>query len=437
MHRFCLFLALLLTLSPSTSAQTPEPAPGTVYREYALTMDGNNWRVTDPNAVEHHDGAADFLPNPVLELDVERLEGATRAELLIDRWGGHVGTQGLQLRFNENAWIDLPTLSTTPEGSDPSCYLFQDNPIVEVPLTHLQEGINTLEGMSGNQDCHGFNWGQWGWYGVVLRVYYDEDAPHPLGRIVSPQSGAVLSENPVIEVEAYDTTGAGIDRIDVLAYYEGYDEDGDGLFADWHGHLHYADLSGHVGSLVGPPLQEVPYSFRWDTRYVPDQAEGDVRLIARIRDTEGRWYVTEPVEGLSLKREGATVRFVPPQDVPEAFWVRDGDQEASRLLIPDDYDPTQVEEVALHLRTWNGHNHGTGTLTRVGDWTGALPGIDHNYAYTIYPLPPEALKPGETEVGFHSETHHHGVELLWPGPALTIRYRTADRTSSEDRLPED
>ena len=436
MHRFCLLIALLLALAPLANAQTPEPPPGAVYREYALTMHGDDWRVTDPDAVERHERAAAFLPNPVLELDVDDLEGATRAELLIDRWGGHVGTQGLQLRLNGNAWIDLPPLSTTPEGADPSCYLFQDNPVVEVPLEHLREGTNTLEGTSGDQDCHGFGWGQWGWYGALLRVYYDATTPHPLGRIAKPEPGAVLGENPTIEVEAWDTTGAGIDRIDVLAYYEGYDEDGDGQFADWHSHVHYADLAGHVGSVVRPPLQEAPYAFRWDTRYVPDQAEGDVRLVARIRDTEGRWYVTEPVENLSLERESVAVRFVPPADVPEAFWVRDGDREASRLRLPRDYDPARVEEVALHLRTWNGHNHGTGALTRVGDWTGALPGIDHNYAYTIHPLPPEALKPGENEVAFHSETHHHGVELLWPGPALTIRYRTAEGSASEGRSSE-
>ena len=421
-------LAVLFALAPLARGQTSapptsEPPPGAVYHEYALMMHGNDWRVTDPNAVEHHENAADFLPNPVLELDVERLEGAMRAELLIDRWGGHVGTQGLQLRFNENAWIDVPLLATTPGGADPSCYLFQDNPVVEIPLEHLQEGTNTLEGTSGNQDCHGFDWGQWGWYSAILRVYYDDRTPHPMGRIVSPEPGAALGENPVIEVEAYDTTGAGIRRIDVLAYYEGYDEDGDGQFADWHGHLHYDDLSGHVGTLVRPPLQKTPYVIRWDTRYVPDQPEGTVKLVARIQDTEGRWYVTEAVEGLSLERENATVRLVPPQDVPEAFWVRDGGRSASRLHLPDDYDPARVEEVALHLRTWNGHNHGTGTLARIGDWTGALPGIDHNYAYTIYPLPPETFQPGENEVAFHSETHHHGVELLWPGPALTIRYR--------------
>ena len=434
MTRFALLLALLAPTTPAL-AQTSEPPPGAVYREYALTMDGAAWRVTDPDAVERHERAADFLPNPVLELDVETLEGATRAELLIDRWGGHVGTRGLQIRFNENAWIDLPLLSTTPEGADPSCYLFQDNPTVEVPLAHLREGANALEGTSGDQGCHGFGWGQWGWYGAILRVYYDEGAPHPTGRIASPEPGAALGEHPTVEVEAYDTTGAGIARIDVLAYYTGYDEDGDGHFADWHGHLHYADLGGHVGSLVRPPLQEAPYAVRWDTRYVPDQPDGDVRLVARIQNTDGVWFVTEPVEGLSLRREGTSVRLVPPSDVPEAFWVRDGGRSASRLRLPDDYDPARVEEVALHLRTWNGHNHGTGTLARVGDWTGALPGIDHNYAYTIHPLPPEALRPGENEVAFHSETHHHGVELLWPGPALTIRYRT-DSDSSETRSSE-
>ena len=165
-----------------------------------------------------------------------------------------------------------------------------------------------------------------------------------------------------------------------------------------------------------------------------------MRHDTAVRDGSAKGFPAGPLRHVvervappaGVIRQGAP----PPADVPEAFWVRDGDREASRLRLPRDYDPARVEEVALHLRTWNGHNHGTGALTRVGDWTGALPGIDHNYAYTIHPLPPEALKPGENEVAFHSETHHHGVELLWPGPALTIRYRTAEGNTSEGRSSE-
>lgn len=418
-----LFLLATLLAAP---AWAQEPPPGSVYREYALTMSGNDWRVTDPDATKQHDGAADFLPNPVLELEVGDLGGAVRAELVIDRWGGHVGTQGQQLRLNGNAWMDLPLPTTMPDGVDPTCYLFQDNPVMEIPLDQLQEGTNTLEGASGDQGCYGFGWGQWGWYGALLRVYYNDDKPHPTGRIVSPAPGAQLGEHPVVEVEAQGGPGGGVTRVDVLAYYDGYDEDGDGHFTDWHGHLHYATLSGHVGTLDRPPLQDAPYAFRWNTRYVPDQPGGGVRLVARIRDYSGLWFVTDVVDSLSLIRENATVRLVPPADVPEVFWVRDGAENTSRLHLPEGYAPEQVEEAALHVRTWNGYNHGAGTLMRIGDWQGALPGIDHNFAYTIHPVPPGALQPGANDVHVRSDDEHHGVEFLWPGPALTLRMQKVE-----------
>lgn len=108
------------------------PQPGEVYREYAVHNGGNrDWRVTDPQA--RAPGAHEFLPNPVLELEIGDLQHAVRAEALLDRWGGHLRTTDKRIRFNGNAWLRVPELTTTP-GGRAEYYYSQDNPVLDVPL---------------------------------------------------------------------------------------------------------------------------------------------------------------------------------------------------------------------------------------------------------------------------------------------------------------
>lgn len=426
----CFLITLLLctciiaAARGQTEAETaPGPQPGDVYREYPITMDeGATWRVTDPAA--SHEMAQEFLPNPVLHFAIDDLSGAVRAEVIIDRWGGHPGTTGQRLRFNGNPWIALPLLRTTPEGSSPECYVYQDNPVIQVPLEHLLEGENTLEGTSGGQTCYDFGWGQWGWYGALVRIYYSEDKEHPVATITNPASGEVLSESPTIGVRAnLSLWGRGVKQIDLVARYEGYDEDGDGVFVDWHRHLHYDRMSGQLGSISGPTIQSQPYHVRWDTRYVPDQPAGTVSLVARIQDYRDVWSVSEPVDGLSLLREASRMQMYRAEGVSERFWVRQSRERARCTIeIPLDAPFDQIQEATLHLRTWNGYNHGDSTIVRINGHRIQLPGVNHNYAYVVHPVDGNILQPGKNVVEFESTTEHHGVEILWPGPALIVRY---------------
>jgi len=386
----------------------------------------NAWRVTDPNAVKNFEAAREFLPNPVIPFRLSDLEKATRAEIVIDRWGGHTGTAGKRIRFNRNTWIPLPELIAVPEGQDPLCYMYQDNPVVQVPLEHLKEGSNTLEGMADNQVCHSFNWGQWGWYGAILRVYYPAAVAHPEARLIAPLSGAVLGENPVVQI-SIEGSPVPVDRVDILALYEGFDEDGDGLFYDWHGHYRYSSLTGHVGTVVPETSEQKTLRLKWDTKLVPDQPEGSLRLLARVRGENGVWWVTGVNDGLALERSDSEVQFFKAEEVPESFWVRDGARESCLIPLPAEVAERDMEDLWFHLRAWNGDNHGTGTLTRINSWEGSIPGVDHNYTCTAFRLPASAVKAGSNKVEFFSATHHHGVELLWPGPGLTIRFRKAPK----------
>ena len=91
------------------------PQAGDVFRDYARSTEGN-WRVTSPIAT--HPEAQSSLPNPILNLTVDDLQGATRAELIMDFWGGHPGTQDKKFRFNNNNWIPVPNVGSIGPGDN-------------------------------------------------------------------------------------------------------------------------------------------------------------------------------------------------------------------------------------------------------------------------------------------------------------------------------
>ncbi len=335
--------------SKVVSSEQPTPAlgpqPGDVYREFSLHNGGNvDWRVTDPQATPER--ARNFLPNPQLKLHVGDLTGAIRAEALLDRWGGHTRTTAKQVRFNGNAWINVPEIASMPAGQRAEKFFSQDNPIVPVPLADLRTGENTVQGTCST--IEDYNWGQWGLYSLVLRVYYDPALqPVPAGRIVSPESGAELSDHPTIRVQADGPVA--VDRVDVIAWYDGIDEDGDGLFLDWHEASFQpergeaAALAGHVGTATQPPFE-----VRWDTTWVPDQDPGSLRLVARLRSQDGLWSVTPIVDGLSLVREMESVRVFRADRLPERFGVRVGETKSCAIPLPAAAD---VGRARMHVCT--------------------------------------------------------------------------------------
>jgi PKD repeat protein len=400
-------------------------APGLVYREYSRTMSaGNDWRVTDPDATnpgEPGNSPATYLPNPVLGLDVSDLEGAVRVVAVIDVWGGHVGTVGKRFRLNGNTWLDIPDISGT--ATSPECYTQQYVAYVEVPLEHLIVGANALEGGSDGQTCYDFGWGQWGWYGFLLRVYYDPQAKTPpTGSITIPASGATLGENPLFEVAA-----PGAARVDLVGFYESQDVDGDGILLDWQQSYHRlsGDSEVRVRNHIGT-ASATPFRTNWDTQWVPDQAPGAVMAVARIADGTGLWFVTERVTGLSLARQDLSVRLYRPDLMPPNHWVRAGATITTTFGIPVAHGLPLAQSARLFVATWNGQDAGSlpeqEHWARLNDLT--LPGFGAGYAFSddSISLPVGDLRPGANAVSFFSQSSGHGIEVLWPGPAVMVRY---------------
>ncbi|MBK7260182.1 MAG: carbohydrate binding domain-containing protein [Ignavibacteriae bacterium] len=429
-QRAFLLLLLVAALPLATTAQyLMSPQPGDVYKEFMRTMSGDDWRVTDPNInLDVYPQAGAFLPNPTLDLDVDDLSGAVRAEAIVNIWGGHVGTAGKKIRFNGNGWIDIPELgggNGIPDGHDGFNYISQMDLTIPVPLSDLHTGTNTFQGTNtGQTGPYGFGWGQFGWYSIILRVYYDNGKTHSTGSITSPSGSGTMGENPMISA----SVSGGTDRVDFLAYYDGYDTDGDGVWQEYHHDSRRRlaanaepTIKNHVGTVTGGGWQTV-----WDTRYVPDQAPGSIKLVARIRNGNGVWYVSPEVSGLTLQRSGSYVRLYKPLDMPERAWAR-GDLDEVNVHYNVTDDVSQATEVVGMVRTWNGidgaQEPGDYNYRRFNGWTDGEYGGNHAYAFNIRSYPTGDLQSGTNSITFFSSNIlHHGIEILWPGPGLIVRY---------------
>ena len=420
------------------------PQPGDIYKEFSTVMNatsGEAWRVTDPDIdIATYPAAASFLPNPTISLTINDLVGAVRAEAVITLWGGHISTTGKSIRFNGNPGVSLPEMGTgngIPAGHQGYNYLQQLNMVVPIPLNHLVSGTNTFEGTNtgqvGSPDGYGFGWGQHGWYAVMVRVYYNTSKAHPTVTITSPTTGSSFGENPVIT----SSVSAGVTRVDYLAYYDGYDTDGDGVYQEYHHDYHIGssesamNIRNHVGTASAAPWQTT-----WNTQWVPDQSAASVKLIARVRDNTGTWYVSPEVSSLTLQRSGASVKLYKPQNVGERAWARgDLDPVSVNVTIPSGDDLTRATSAAYFVRTWNGldvvREPGETHYRRLNGWDDPTEyGENHYYSNDVRTVPTSVLTNGTNTFSFFSQTvAHHGMEILWPGPALAVRYTTPAQSS--------
>lgn len=415
MFAFTIVAAVCL-LGGSLHTVYAEPQPGDTFREYIWTGPWGNatgWqRVTDPDAP--HAGAQAFLPNRTNHIDLADFAGAVRAEIYLEQWGGHAGTSNKRVRVNGNDWIEIPVppaipgtagVNTCPEG-----YQYFTYPSIPVPLEQLRGGDNTFEFTSGPQVCYNFGWGQWGVYGVTFRLYYDSAESHSDVRITSPEPHSTFGDSLLLQIAA---AGASIASVDFIGRYRDFDFEGNGTYRQWHYTYRYGDITRHLGS-----VSEAPWSLVWRTDWVPDQ-DHPVDIMARIRDADGLYHMTDAVTGLVLERPHRSIKLYEPYEIPGQWQTRVSHaRQFNKVLIP--HDVGRAEAAQLILATWSGgHADSIGIndrqiVSHVG-WT-------HDYSYDEVPVPVEHLQFGRNDLFTAARTSHHGIEVLWPGIALKVRY---------------
>jgi len=411
-----IWLCLLSVVAPA------EPQPGDVYREFTWTRIRQG--KTIPQLVFSPTGTrpAENLRSPRtgnIELD---LSDALRAEVVVEHWSGHVGTSKKSIRFNDRAWIELPLPANTP-GVPEGFIAVLSNAVVAVPLGDLQDGLNEFALTCGPQICHNFDYPAFACYGLTVRIYLDPSEPHSTGAIVSPKSGEKIGDNPEIKVRI-DNPQSETRRIDIIAEYEDYDWDGDGRFHEWQYGYEFTHMRHHVGT-----TDCSPYRVKWNTRWIPDQ-DRPIRLLAHITDTLGTTYVTQIVNGVTFVRD-RSVRLYKASEVPDWFSVRDGKVKHCTLDLPDNL--TGATAARLVVATHGPHEE-AGAFgvndSELGVVPGEKPGQAHPKRFHIVEMPLDLVKQGLNRFYATAPGKGHGMEMLWPGPAILIEYAESRMTEN-------
>ena len=389
--------------------------PGDIFQEFTYNYNaehGRSFSELDPECKREFPEGDSFHNKPRMvpkELKLD-LEGAIKAEVSVEYWGGHIGTSEQKFKANGNDWIYIPQPQNTPTEPE-KYYRTLLGPSVPIPLEHLRHGINVFQFTCGKQIKYGFDWGFYWIYSFTVRVYYNESRLHPTGRIISPVYGDKISDSPEIVAEA-SSRDSSIRRIDFVGYYEDFDWSGDGVYRKWHYQTRYGIFHKHIGAIENPP-----YKVIWNTQWVPDQDQ-PVKIMAKITDENGICIMAPAIEDLKFVRHNYSIRMYKPSQVPERFGVRVGDRMTCKINVNDNLK--NAEDARLILSTWSAtHADEIGMndkmlVERVGKV--------HDYSYDFIPVPIDIIRQGVNTFHIFSNTEHHAAEINWSGPVLMIRF---------------
>lgn len=243
---------------------------------------------------------------------------AQKVEIYLDLWRAYA-SKGLKFRLN-----NAPTIYTSPVGYDWSRTPW----IPELNMSELNPGANTIT-FWAEKHTH--------IHDAAIRIYHNNDNPllpgpgsdveppnaqlmsiQDDGAPVAPDAGGTLMVNND-QLKFVVETSPDTAYVEVHAWYEGYDEDNDGNFRDWHssgrnnwwpGGRAEKDTGGtinHVGTVK--PKNGVA-TITWNVAHVTNQPV--IRFKVRVVDAAGN--VREGAGGVSadfkLMRTGAASAYI-------------------------------------------------------------------------------------------------------------------------------
>lgn len=376
------------------------------------------FRVNSPEAVLHPEFGrrVEARENGLMliraEEDLFRLTGA---EFYCEAWGGHPGTAGKRITVNGRATCWLPRVGTE-EGH---CTYFY--PAVPLQRTDLVNGYNAVQFAVDQGSTF---WGHMLVDNAALRVALTND--HPDLRSLGLADFTVgVRATPLTTGEGFRLTleppremTARIASVDFQGWYHGYDENGDLRRSDWHGFTKHRTPVGTLGMVVSEPFTLV-----WSTALLPAQRDVAVRAAVRFKGSPNLVFLTAATGGLEIPdRPGVQVVLFAPHDQPVPFWSRAGQRKTCHLDL--EVAPERIEQAELQVVTWTG---GAGTIKDYFKLNGVhypvAEGDRHELVYSRLPVAAGHLRRGLNRIELLSDTDHHGIEIIQPGPALMVRYR--------------
>jgi hypothetical protein len=364
--------------------------------------------VLDPRFMYRSEVRENGLMIILIDEDLARLTGA---ELYLELWGGHPKSGEKRVTVNGRSTYALPDVGTAH-----SCT--HSYPTVPLKVTDLVNGYNALQFAVDQGETF---WGHFIVDGAVLRVELAEDHPDLAEAGLAGFEARVTAEpgpGETLELELQGPALSRVSRVDYMGRYDGYDENGSTRTLDWHGFSKRREPVAHLGTASEPPFR-----IGWDTSMLPTQDGMSVRALVRFEGHPELQYVTPTTDGLVITaRPESRVSIHHCTDLPKPFWSRAGERRTCRIDL--DVDPGEIERADLNVVLWDG---GRGTIDAYFTLNGTPLEVAgegaHDVLYRVVPLEPSILRRGSNRVELLSDTDHHGIEILLPGPALVVRRR--------------
>jgi hypothetical protein len=346
----------------------------------------------------------------------EDLFQVAAAELYLEFWGGHPGTANKRVTVNGRSTHVFKPVGTE-EGH---CTYFY--PSIPLGIPNLVRGWNAFQFAVDQGTTF---WGHALIDQAALRFAVPSGHTDLKSVGLDTFSVAVAAVPRKAPAEGYELQLEGpadalarVASVEFEAWYEGYDENGDQRTRDWHGFTKNRIAEAHVATVSSAPFRAV-----WDTSMLPLQSSCAVRARVRFKEHPSLVYLTAAAAGLEIAaRPGAQVFLAAPAELPTHFWSRAKRKKTCEITL--DLDPGSIERAELYVVTWTG---GAGTVKEYFTLNGrhfpVAEGHAHQIQFNRIAVDPANLRRGANTIELLSDTEHHGIEIIAPGPALMLRVR--------------
>jgi hypothetical protein len=382
--------------------------------EHGNPFYNSRFRVNSPEASVHpefmyrSEARENGMMQVLINEDLQQLDGA---KLYLETWGGHPGTANKRVMINGRSLYPLPEVGTA-DGNCTHSY-----PIIPLKITDLVNGYNAIQFACDQGTSF---WGHFIIDNACLMTILKDNHPD-LDKAGIARSHAFVKADPSydngecfkVSLSCSPSVMDAISEVDFWGYYYSYDENGNSEMTDWHGFTKGKRPVGIIGTST-----QAPFEILWDVSMIPEQKDIAIMAVLHFKEQENIVYNTPTVNGLQILKEDKVTIYC-SKDLPKPFWSRANQKKNCTIEL--NIQPHKIERAELHVVLWDG---GCGNVDSPFILNGHPLSVAgegrHDVIYRKVALDPKLLRT-RNEISLLSDTEHHGIEILSPGPMLVIR----------------
>ncbi len=383
--------------------------------EHGNPFYNKRFRVNSPEASIHPDFMfrSEARENGMMQILIdENLREVDRAFLYAELWGGHPGTENKRVSINGRNTYQIPETGTAYENCSHSY------PIIPLKISDLVNGYNAIQFACDKGKSF---WGHFIVDNACLVMILKNDHPD-LKRLgltdFYPQ--IIISENPnnetiKVNLSCPSSFMETISEVYYFGHYNSYDENGNCQTDDWHGFTKDRIPTANIGTITEPPFE-----ISWDISMIPDQNDIAISALIKFKEIQSISCLISSPDKLKTPNRGNLINLYSSNNLPKPFWSRANNKKTCNIEL--DIKSDQIEKAEMHVVLWDGGQGTIGEPFKLNDFPISVTGNGrHDVLYRIVDIDPKLLRKGSNEISLLSDTDHHGIEILLPGPALMIR----------------